>query len=196
MTAWLVTGGAGFIGFNFVRMAVDSDVDTLVVLYALAYADNVYNIADLIEAHRVRFCNGDICDAENFEDLFATYRFDCVVHFAAESHVDQSILGPRPFLRDNIEGAYVLIEAARKAWQGQTDCRFIHVSTDEVFGDLAPDDPPFTEGSTVHRVHMLHPRRLPTIWYARGIGPMGCRLLLPTAATILGHGNSPGSSFR
>ena len=77
--------------------------------------------------------------------LFETYRFDCVVHFAAESHVDRSILGPQPFLRTNIEGTYVLIEAARRAWQGEGCRRFIHVSTDEVFGDLAPDDPPFTE---------------------------------------------------
>jgi dTDP-glucose 4,6-dehydratase len=147
MTAWLITGGAGFIGSNFIHMAAESDVETIVVLDALTYAGNVANIADLIETHRVRFRKGDICDAELVEELFATYRFGCVVHFAAESHVDRSILGPQPFFRTNIEGTYVLIEAARKAWQGRTDCRFIHVSTDEVFGDLAPNDPPFTEGS-------------------------------------------------
>jgi dTDP-glucose 4,6-dehydratase len=148
MTAWLITGGAGFIGANFVRMVADNQVEVLVVLDALTYAGNLASIADLINAYRVQFHRGDICDADLVDQLFATYRFDCVVHFAAESHVDRSILGPRPFLRTNIEGTYVLIEAARKAWEGQTHCRFIHVSTDEVFGELAPDDPPFTEGSS------------------------------------------------
>jgi len=147
MTTWLVTGGAGFIGSNFVRMAADGDVETIVVLDALTYAGNLANIADLVDAHRVQFRKGDICDSRLLDKLFDTYRFDCIVHFAAESHVDRSILGPQPFLRTNIDGTYVLIEAARKAWQGLTHCRFIHVSTDEVFGDLAPGDPPFTKDS-------------------------------------------------
>jgi dTDP-glucose 4,6-dehydratase len=144
MTAWLITGGAGFIGSNFVRMAAAGDVGTIVVLDALTYAGNLANIADLVEARRVQFHRGDICDAELVDRLFATHRFDCVVHFAAESHVDRSILGAQPFLRTNIEGTHVLIDAARRAWDGETGRRFIHVSTDEVFGDLAPDDPPFT----------------------------------------------------
>jgi dTDP-glucose 4,6-dehydratase len=145
MTAWLITGGAGFIGANFVRMAADSHAGTIVVLDALTYAGNLANIADLVDGRRVNFHHGDICDAALVDRLFATYRFDCVVHFAAESHVDRSILGAQPFLRTNIDGTYVLIEAARRAWDGETGRRFIHVSTDEVFGDLAPDDPPFTE---------------------------------------------------
>jgi len=145
MTAWLVTGGAGFIGTNFVRMVSAGQVETIVVLDALTYAGNLSNIADLIAARRVQFHKGDICDAAIVERLFETYRFDCVVHFAAESHVDRSILSPQPFLRTNIEGTFVLIEAARRAWQGDAHRRFIHVSTDEVFGDLAADDPPFTE---------------------------------------------------
>jgi dTDP-glucose 4,6-dehydratase len=145
MTAWLITGGAGFIGTNFARMVADGQVETIVVFDALTYAGNLANIADLINARRVQFHKGDICDAATVERLFETHRFDCVVHFAAESHVDRSILGPQPFLRTNIEGTYVLIEAARRAWQGEAGRRFIHVSTDEVFGDLAPDDPPFTE---------------------------------------------------
>jgi dTDP-glucose 4,6-dehydratase len=145
MTAWLITGGAGFIGANFVRLAADSAVDTIVVLDALTYAGNFANISDLIDGRRVLFHKGDICDAELMAQTFATYNFDCVVHFAAESHVDRSILGPQPFLRTNIEGTYVLIEAARRAWQGEAGHRFIHVSTDEVFGDLARDDPSFTE---------------------------------------------------
>jgi dTDP-glucose 4,6-dehydratase len=145
MTAWLITGGAGFIGANFVRMAAGGTVDTPVVLDALTYAGNLANISDLVDAGRVQFHKGDICDAALVDGLFAHHRFDCVVHFAAESHVDRSILGPRPFLRTNIEGTYVLIEAARRVWQGEAGRRFIHVSTDEVFGDLAPHDPPFTE---------------------------------------------------
>jgi dTDP-glucose 4,6-dehydratase len=145
MTAWLVTGGAGFIGTNFVRMVSAGQVETIVVLDALTYAGNLPNIADLIAARRVQFHKGDICDAAIVERLFDTYRFDCIVHFAAESHVDRSILSPQPFLRTNIDGTFVLIEAARRAWQGEGRRRFIHVSTDEVFGDLAADDPPFTE---------------------------------------------------
>ena len=145
MTAWLITGGAGFIGANFVRMAADDAVDTLIVLDALTYAGNIANISDLVDAGRVQFHKGAICDVALVDRLFARYSFDCVVHFAAESHVDRSILGPQPFLRTNIDGTYVLIEAARRAWEGQAGRRFIHVSTDEVFGDLSPRDPPFTE---------------------------------------------------
>jgi dTDP-glucose 4,6-dehydratase len=148
MKAWLITGGAGFIGSNFVRMAAGHNVGTIVVLDALSYAGNLANIADLMDAGRIEFRKGDICDTKLVAELFETYRFDCVVHFAAESHVDRSILGPRPFLHTNVEGTYVLIEAARQAWQARTTGRrFIHVSTDEVFGDLGPDDPPFTEGT-------------------------------------------------
>ena len=127
MTEWLVTGGAGFIGTNFVRMAASgSAVDTIVVLDALTYAGNFANIADLVDGRRVTFHKGDICDADLVGELFAAHRFDCVVHFAAESHVDRSILGAQPFLRTNIDGTYVLIEAARRAWNGATDRRFIH----------------------------------------------------------------------
>ena len=148
MTTWLITGGAGFIGSNFVRTAADREISTIVVLDALTYAGNVANITDLIDAGRVQFHKGDICDAELVARLFVEHRFDCVVHFAAESHVDRSILGPQPFLRTNVEGTYVLIEAARQAWQGEANGRrFVHVSTDEVFGDLKPSDPPFTEGT-------------------------------------------------
>jgi len=145
MTAWLITGGAGFIGANFVRAAAAGAADTIVVLDALTYAGNFANIGDVVDDRRVRFRKGDICDAALVGELFATYRFDCVVHFAAESHVDRSILGPQPFLRTNIEGTSVLIEAARLAWQGEAKRRFVHVSTDEVFGDLARHDSPFTE---------------------------------------------------
>ena len=132
------------------RLAAAGAADTIVVLDALTYAGNASPISRM-------WSTTATCDSPT-KATFAmppsstnyrsrlTYRFDCVVHFsAAESHVDRSILGPQPFLRTNIEGTYVLIEAARLAWQGEAKRRFVHVSTDEVFGDLAPHDPPFTE---------------------------------------------------
>jgi len=147
VSAWLITGGAGFIGANFVRMAAATDAE-LVVLDALTYAGNVANLADLIDGGRVTFVRGDIRDDELVQQLFTRYRFDRVAHFAAESHVDRSILGPRPFIHTNVEGTLVLLEAARAAWASDAqDKLFLHVSTDEVFGSLEPDDPAFTEAS-------------------------------------------------
>jgi dTDP-glucose 4,6-dehydratase len=147
MTAWLITGAAGFIGTNFLHLALECDVEKIVAFDALTYAGNFENIANLVDGRRVKFLKGDICDAGVVGELFEAHDFDCVVHFAAESHVDRSILGPLPFLRTNVEGTCVLIEAARRTWQDKHERRFIHVSTDEVFGDLGPGDPPFTEKS-------------------------------------------------
>jgi dTDP-glucose 4,6-dehydratase len=148
MTRWLVTGAAGFIGANFVRLAAAESGVRLVVLDALTYAGNLENIADLIDAGRVEFHRGDICDEQLVAKLFGRHDFDCVVHFAAESHVDRSILGAGPFLRTNIHGTAVLLDAARTSWKGREGKHvFLHVSTDEVFGSLQPDDPPFTEDS-------------------------------------------------
>ena len=148
MNTWLVTGGAGFIGSNFVRMASGQGSARIVVLDALTYAGNMMNISDLVDAGQVEFVKGDICDEALVSALFASRRIDCVVHFAAESHVDRSILGPRPFIRTNVEGTSVLLDAARAAWDGAQGRRvFLHVSTDEVFGSLGPDDPPFNEAS-------------------------------------------------
>jgi dTDP-glucose 4,6-dehydratase len=148
MSRWLITGGAGFIGANFVRMAAGESRASLVVLDALTYAGNLANIADLVHAGRVNFVKGDICDEQLVSGLFMQHDFDRVVHFAAESHVDRSILGPRPFIRTNVEGTCILLEAARAAWSGNADVkRFLHVSTDEVYGSLNPGDPAFTEHS-------------------------------------------------
>ena len=148
MRSWLVTGGAGFIGANFVRLAARESVEPLVVLDALTYAGNLENIADLVDAGRIKFVRADICDREVVAELFDRYRFERVIHFAAESHVDRSILGPLPFIRTNIEGTAVLLEAARTCWGAQTqDKLFLHVSTDEVYGSLLPSDPAFTEAS-------------------------------------------------
>lgn len=135
----IVTGGAGFIGSNFVHWVVDSQPDVQVtVLDKLTYAGNKTNLAGIPE-DRLTFVEGDICDAELVDELFANA--DAVVHFAAESHNDNSIANPAPFLQTNVEGTYTLLEAARKH-----GVRFHHISTDEVYGDLALDDPTkFTE---------------------------------------------------
>lgn len=140
----IVTGGAGFIGSNFVHWVVDNQPDVHVtVLDKLTYAGNKANLAR-IPKDRLTFVEGDICDADLVDELFANA--DAVVHFAAESHNDNSIANPVPFLQTNVEGTYTLLEAARKH-----GVRFHHISTDEVYGDLALDDPTkFTEETPYH----------------------------------------------
>lgn len=140
----IVTGGAGFIGSNFVHWVVDNQPDVHVtVLDKLTYAGNKANLVGIPEG-RLTFVEGDICDAELVDGLFANT--DAVVHFAAESHNDNSIANPAPFLQTNVEGTYTLLEAARKH-----GVRFHHISTDEVYGDLALDDPTrFTEETPYH----------------------------------------------
>jgi dTDP-glucose 4,6-dehydratase len=135
----IVTGGAGFIGSNFVHWVVDNQPDVHVtVLDKLTYAGNLDNIAG-IPADRMTFVKGDICDATLLDELYP--KTDAVVHFAAESHNDNSIADPEPFVRTNVEGTFQLLEAARKH-----GVRLHHISTDEVYGDLALDDPArFTE---------------------------------------------------
>lgn len=140
----IVTGGAGFIGSNFVHWVIENQPGVHVtVLDALTYAGNLDNIAGLPQ-DRMTFVHGDICDAELVDKLAADA--DAIVHFAAESHNDNSILDPTPFLRTNVEGTFTLLQAARKH-----DLRFHHISTDEVYGDLALDDPArFTEETPYH----------------------------------------------
>ncbi|WP_165056817.1 MULTISPECIES: dTDP-glucose 4,6-dehydratase [unclassified Adlercreutzia] len=134
----IVTGGCGFIGSNFTRWVVGNTGCDVVVLDKLTYAGNSENIAGLPEG-RVRLVVGDVCDADLLDELVP--EADAVMHFAAESHNDNSIAGPEPFLKTNVEGTYRLLEACRKH-----NKRLHHVSTDEVYGDLALDDPArFTE---------------------------------------------------
>lgn len=133
MTRLLVTGGAGFIGSNFVRHVLDTTDHHVTVLDALTYAGNRASLDGLPES-RFSFVRGDITDASLVDELFADA--DAVVHYAAESHNDNSLHDPRPFLDTNIIGTYTLLEAARKH-----DRRFHHISTDEVYGDLELDDP-------------------------------------------------------
>jgi len=146
----LVTGGAGFIGANFVLDWLRETGETLVNLDALTYAGNRENLASLAGDARHVFVHGDICDRALVDRLLAEYRPRAVVHFAAESHVDRSIHGPGDFVRTNVEGTFALLEAARAYWsaldgEAKRAFRFLHVSTDEVYGSLGPNDPAFTE---------------------------------------------------
>ena len=137
----LVTGGAGFIGSNFIRSLFDEPgfEGRVVNLDALTYAANPASLTDIAEAHggsRYHFERADIRDFDAVADIFSRYQIDTVVHFAAESHVDRSILGPRVFIETNILGTQNLLEAARAGWKDRDDVLFHHVSTDEVFGSL------------------------------------------------------------
>ncbi len=141
----LVTGGAGFIGSNFVRYLLRVEPDVQIInLDALTYAGSLENLQGLPHERHV-FVHGNITDRTLVTELFEKYQIDTVVHFAAESHVDRSILGPAPFIETNIVGTFTLLDVAREKWAGRQDVRFHHVSTDEVYGTLAPDAPPFSE---------------------------------------------------
>ncbi len=145
----LVTGGCGFIGVNFVRLLLETREDWQVVnLDKLTYAGNLQSLEDVQDDPRYRFICGDICDKNCVDDIFTKYHIDTVVHFAAESHVDRSITGPDEFIQTNIVGTFTLLEAARNHWlekgMDADTCRFLHVSTDEVYGSLG-DTGYFTE---------------------------------------------------
>jgi dTDP-glucose 4,6-dehydratase len=146
----LVTGGAGFIGSNFVLQWLRTTGTPLVNLDALTYAGNAENLASVVRDPRYRFVQADICDGEKVASLLREHCPRAIVHFAAESHVDRSIADPGAFIRTNVQGTLTLLEKARTYWleldeKGRKDFRFLHVSTDEVYGTLGPDDPPFSE---------------------------------------------------
>ncbi len=146
----LVTGGAGFIGSNFVHHWLGQSDETLVNLDALTYAGNLGNLARWAGDARHVFVKGDIGDRALVDQLLQTHRPRAVINFAAESHVDRSIHGPADFIQTNVVGTFHLLEAARAHWMGLADSdrlsfRFLHVSTDEVYGSLTPTEAPFTE---------------------------------------------------
>lgn len=150
----LVTGGAGFIGANYVHYWLEQyPNDKVVVLDALTYAGNRANLDPVENNPNFVFAHGDICDTQLVEALLKEHNLDTIVHFAAESHVDRSITGPDAFIETNIIGTYSLLKAAKKVWidepksEGKSPLphRFHHVSTDEVYGTLEPNDPAFTE---------------------------------------------------
>ena len=150
----LVTGGAGFIGSNFVHYwSTTYPQDRIVVLDALTYAGNLQNLEPLQGRQNFRFVKGNICDRTLLPPLLETEAIDTLAHFAAESHVDRSIEGPAAFIQTNLVGTFTLLDAFRNHWQRQQQAdparasqfRFLHVSTDEVYGSLGPNDPAFTE---------------------------------------------------
>ncbi len=148
----LVTGGAGFIGSNFVLDWLAQSDEPVINLDKLTYAGNLENLASLTGDSRHIFVQGDICDRPLIEQLLHQHQPRALVHFAAESHVDRSIHGPGDFMRTNIDGTFTLLEASRSYWQAlgeheRTRFRFHHVSTDEVYGSLTTDEAPFTETS-------------------------------------------------
>ena len=146
----LVTGGSGFIGSNFVLHWITTDNTPVVNLDLLTYAGNAANLAALESDHRYQLVRGDICDAELVARLLNQHKPRAVVHFAAESHVDRSIASPGEFIRTNVQGTFTLLDQAKRYWSqlppaDRDTFRFLHVSTDEVYGSLGPDDPAFCE---------------------------------------------------
>ncbi|MFT4569794.1 MAG: dTDP-glucose 4,6-dehydratase [Hyphomicrobiaceae bacterium] len=152
----LVTGGAGFIGCNYVRWLQDNDADVQIIdLDALTYAGSMDNLQGLPDPKRHVFIEGNICDRPLVDRTLRENKIDTVVHFAAESHVDRAITGPAAFIETNFVGTFQMLDAARDYWLGDNgdngvdaaSCRFHHISTDEVYGTLGPDDPAFTEAT-------------------------------------------------
>ncbi len=148
----LVTGGAGFIGSNFVLQWMEQEATPVVNLDKLTYAGNPRNLERVAADSRYGFVQGDVCDREVVRSVLERHQPRAVVHFAAESHVDRSIHGPDDFIRTNVDGTFCLLEAARVYWMALPDderakFRFLHISTDEVYGSLSADDPPFCEST-------------------------------------------------
>jgi dTDP-glucose 4,6-dehydratase len=146
----LVTGGAGFIGSNFVLGWLGAESDSVVNLDLLTYAGNPANLGSVDADPRYRLVHGDICDAELVRSILSEHQPRAIVHFAAESHVDRSIASPDAFIRTNVHGTFVLLDQARAYWSALTGSdrrgfRFLHVSTDEVYGSLGAGDPAFSE---------------------------------------------------
>src|SRR5438876_2069598 len=148
----LVTGGAGFIGSNFILQRMEQGRAPVVNLDKLTYAGNVRNLDRIAGDKRYEFVHGDIGDRALVQALLGQHQPRAIVHFAAESHVDRSIRGPEDFIRTNVNGTFALLEEARAYWGGLSEedrsrFRFVHVSTDEVYGSLGPDDRPFSEAT-------------------------------------------------
>jgi dTDP-glucose 4,6-dehydratase len=146
----LVTGGAGFIGSNFILQRIEQDSASIVNLDKLTYAGNLQNLETIANQKKYEFVHGDIADRSLVRHVLQHRQPRALVHFAAESHVDRSISGPDAFVRTNVDGTFALLEEVRTYWSGfgekdRADFRFLHVSTDEVYGSLGAEDPPFSE---------------------------------------------------
>jgi dTDP-glucose 4,6-dehydratase len=182
----IVTGGAGFIGSNFVLDWLAGCDERVVTLDALTYAGNLENLASLQGDARHVFVQGDIGDRALVDGLLAEHRPRALVHFAAESHVDRSIHGPGAFIKTNVEGTFTLLEAARAHWgtlagDEKAAFRFLHVSTDEVYGSLGPGDPAFTEQHAFEPNSPYSASKAASDHLVRA-----CRCSPPTAATTTG----------
>lgn len=151
----LVTGGAGFIGSNFIRFLLASEFDLDIYnLDLLTYAGSLENLKSLPNSDRHHFIEGDIRDRDLVKKVLSENEIDLVVHFAAETHVDRSILGPEAFIQTNIQGTFILLEAVREYWitdsgKIRSDVHFHHISTDEVYGTLTDDEPAFSEENQI-----------------------------------------------
>jgi dTDP-glucose 4,6-dehydratase len=146
----LVTGGAGFIGSNFILQEMKTESARIINLDKLTYAGNLHNLESIAATQRYEFVHADIGDRAQISQLLKKHAPQAIVHFAAESHVDRSIHGPDDFIRTNIDGTFALLEETRAYWSALNEAersqfRFLHVSTDEVYGSLGPADPPFSE---------------------------------------------------
>ena len=196
----LVTGGAGFIGSNFVLEAVRRSYK-VVNLDALTYAGNPDNLASLDGNQAHTFVQGSILDGPLVTKLLTEYQPDAVVHFAAESHVDRSILGPAAFVETNITGTFTLLEAALQHWRSlpeprRDSFRFLHVSTDEVYGSLARVSLRLTKRRpTGLTAPTPHRRPRPITWFALTSTHMVCRRLQRIAPTTTARINFPKNSF-
>ena len=157
----LITGGAGFIGSALVRYIINETSDAVVVVDKLTYAGNLMSLAPVAQSEHFAFEKVDICDRAELARVFTEHQPDCVMHLAAESHVDRSIDGPAAFIETNIVGTYTLLEAARAYWNTLTEdkksaFRFHHISTDEVYGDLHSTDDFFTETTPYAPLSLIH----------------------------------------
>ncbi len=161
MSKYLITGGAGFIGTNYVKYLLKHSPEAqILVLDKLTYAANLSNLQAEIDQMAIQFLRADIADEQAIQSAFQTFQPDYIIHFAAESHVDNSIKDPGIFVRTNVLGTQILLDQAKKLWQNGTDeqgyptyrpgVKFLHISTDEVYGHLAPHDPAFTEDLPLH----------------------------------------------
>lgn len=177
----LVTGGAGFIGANFVLDWLAKNDEPVVNVDKLTYAGNLDTLKSLDGDARHIFIRGDIGDRALFAKLFETHRPRAVLNFAAESHVDRSILGPGDFIQTNVVGTFNLLESVRAYWLNLTDAesrafRFLHVSTDEVFGTLKKTTRHLLKQTLTNPTARIRLARRPrTIWCVRGTTPTGCR---------------------
>ena len=187
----LITGGAGFIGSHVVELMVRKYPDYhIVTLDKLTYAGSLDNLTEVADAPNHTFVEGDITDAELVADIFARYAIDGVMHLAAESHVDRSISAPMVFAQNNILGTITLLEAARKAWSGNYECkRFHHISTDEVYGALSLDAMPHTRPTQRLRHHQ-------TTLCVPITTHTACLRSSRTARTTMARDNIPKSLYR